>query len=262
MQATIQTNAPRSSNRLAGWAERHPEGFGFTIFFGILILSIVTRLLLTPLADLVSVDVLNVLASVIVSLLAALLTGAMGWWRETGFRAPSPWRSLTVLWVPALMIGSLYGGIHIAGSATWLIVIASAVLTGFLEEILFRGLVMRAFLPGGAARAAVASSLFFSSMHLFNLIDGAPLADTLIQIGIALTTGILLAALTLRTRSIWPAILYHTLHDLMIWMGQGGMAMADEPSLHWKVIMLAGQAVGLVYGIILLWGLRRRKEEA
>lgn len=258
MQATVANRSDNQRvNRLSTWAERRPVLFGLAVFVGIVIFSILSHLLLAPLTAIMSVDMLNIWASVVVSAIFAGLTTAMGWWREAGFRKP---RNLLLMWLPALVVISMYGGVKLTGAGAWAIVAAAAVLTGFLEEIVFRGLILRAFLPGGAVKAAVASTLFFSAMHLLNLIDGAPLGDTLIQLGIAISTGIFMAALTLRTGSIWPAIIYHTLHDFVIWMGQGGLAMPDEPTTLWKVIMLTGQAAALIYGIVLLRGHKPGKE--
>lgn len=260
MQVTADPNPnSRPASRLAAWAERRPVLFGLALFAGVVVFSIATHLLLAPLTSILSVDMLNIWASVIVSAVFAGLTTAMGWWRETGFRKPG---NLALLLLPAAVAATLYGGVKVTGAGAWATIIIAAVLTGFLEEIIYRGLILRAFLPGGAMKAAVASSLFFSAMHLLNLVDGAPLGETLAQLAVAISTGIFMAGLTVRTGSIWPAIAYHTLHDLIIWMGQGGLAMGAEPGLRWIVTMLAGQAVLLVYGIVLLRGHRPGRQAA
>lgn len=246
---------PGSTNRLASWAERRPIRFGLAIVVSTTLLYILTQVLMGPLSATISRDVLNVIASVLVLAGFAGLTTAMGWWREAGFRAPRG-RDLLVLWVPAITLAATYAGVRVTTAGGVALLVVAAVLTGFLEEIIFRGLILRAFLPGGPVRAAVASTIFFALFHLDRLAGGASLTDTLIQLGFTLAGGLFAAALALRTRSLWPGILYHTLYDLLLWLGHGGLTMPVEPTTTWKIISVSGQMVLLVYGIILLRGRR------
>ncbi len=56
------------------------------------------------------------------------------------------------------------------------IYILSMLLAGFLEEVLFRGLLFTALRPRGLKRAALISSLTFGLGHIVNLLNGAALA--------------------------------------------------------------------------------------
>lgn len=257
---TALPSPSRPVNRLADWAERRPVLFGFAMLMSLFVLYGLTQLLMGSLSGKLSPDVLNVLASAVVSLGFAVLTTAMGWWREAGFRAPRSWRDLRVLWLPALAVVSIYRGVHVGTTSEVLLLVAAAVLTGFLEEVIWRGLVMRALLPSGVNRAVLLSSVLFAAMHLSRLLGGAALSDTLVQLVIATTTGIFMAAITLRTGSIWPGILYHTLHDLLVWVGHGGLTGTIEPTPTFMAIVLGGQAVLFIYGLILLRGMRAGKD--
>ena len=75
----------------------------------------------------------------------------------------------------------------------------------FTEEAFFRGFVLAGLIaPLGATRAAVVSSVIFAVAHLT--------IGTLVPIFV---TGILLAWLYLRTRSIWPPIIAHAAQNLL-----------------------------------------------
>ena len=53
--------------------------------------------------------------------------------------------------------------------------ILSMFCVGFLEEVIFRGLLFKAMLPGGVKSAIIVSSLTFGIGHLVNLISGSKL---------------------------------------------------------------------------------------
>ncbi|MCH7746391.1 MAG: CPBP family intramembrane metalloprotease [Chloroflexi bacterium] len=75
----------------------------------------------------------------------------------------------------------------------------------FTEEVFFRGFVLAGLIvPLGATRAAVVSSIIFAAAHLT--------LGTLVPIFV---TGMLLAWLYLRTRSIWPPIIAHAAQNLL-----------------------------------------------
>ena len=75
----------------------------------------------------------------------------------------------------------------------------------FTEEVFFRGFVLAGLIaPLGATRAAVVSSIIFAIAHLT--------LGTLVPIFV---TGMLLAWLYLRTRSLWPPIIAHAAQNLL-----------------------------------------------
>ena len=86
------------------------------------------------------------------------------------------------------------------------VTVVAIVLWGpFSEELFFRGFVLAALVgPLGPVRAAVASSALFALAH--------------VAIGVIIPifiTGMLLAWLYLRTRSIWPPMTAHVLQNLI-----------------------------------------------
>lgn len=93
------------------------------------------------------------------------------------------------------------------------------IFVGIFEEVLFRGIVLH-----GLERrmnivwALLISSFLFGSMHYVNWIGGQSLSATHAQVLHAGLSGILYGAITLRCRSVWPAVLMHALWDFTVFM--------------------------------------------
>lgn len=89
--------------------------------------------------------------------------------------------------------------------------VASMFCVGFLEEVIFRGLLFKAMVPLGLKTAVAVSSLTFGMGHLVNLINGsgADLFSSLMQVVYAFAAGFLFTILFLRTGSLWACILTH-----------------------------------------------------
>ncbi|MFY0663152.1 MAG: CPBP family intramembrane metalloprotease [Natronospirillum sp.] len=88
---------------------------------------------------------------------------------------------------------------------TFLLVLESSVLAPIWEELVFRGALLLTLAQWryiGKAGAAVISSLLFASLH-------ADIITTFIF-------GILLCAITFKTRSLWPAILIHISYNSLV----------------------------------------------
>ncbi len=83
-------------------------------------------------------------------------------------------------------------------------VISVAVAPALLEEFLFRGAIMGTLLKFGKGFA------IFTSALLFGLIHG-----NLVQIPFAFMVGIILGVLTIRTGSIWTAVIVHFLNNFI-----------------------------------------------
>ena len=83
------------------------------------------------------------------------------------------------------------------------------------EELVFRGWILARLRRAGSAASAIAiSSLLFGLLHLRNVywLDAGDLARTMAYTGLAL--GPFLAYVTLRARTVWPAVVLHYLNNL------------------------------------------------
>jgi membrane protease YdiL (CAAX protease family) len=147
------------------------------------------------------------------AIVAALLT-ALGVWREAGFLSSITGKTLLIyapwLLLPLIVVAH---GISPAAADTILGIAVFTLMIGFAEEGLFRGVVLRALLPGGIPRAVLTSSIIFGSVHFFNLLRGDDFANVLVQVIYAAFIGIGFAGSLLSTRAIWPAIVLHALID-------------------------------------------------
>lgn len=86
---------------------------------------------------------------------------------------------------------------------------------GFIEETLFRGFLFRAMLRGGVGAAVAVSSLTFGFGHIVNLLNGAELLPTLLQLVYASSIGLMLTLLVLKTGNILPGIIFHGMFNAL-----------------------------------------------
>ncbi len=88
--------------------------------------------------------------------------------------------------------------------------VVSMLCVGFLEAIIFRGFLFRALCKDNVRRAVVISSLTFGIGHIVNLLNGAELFSTLLQLCYALAVGFLFTIIFLHSKSLIPCILTHS----------------------------------------------------
>lgn len=180
-------------------------------------------------------------------------------WRRVGFRTLATPRDLRFFWVPLFpVLPALPGALAAIPGTTaahLALLVGLAALVGFVEEVAFRGLLLRWLAPSGLWRAAVVSSVAFGVAHLVNLLSGADLGATLVQVGYATALGFAFAAVALRTGVLWPLIIIHALMDV------AGFLTVDETASTGTsatdVVLPAVYAVGFaVYGALVLRALR------
>lgn len=103
---------------------------------------------------------------------------------------------------------ALLGGYQVTGlapSPQLLAPLAIGIGAGFVEEVLFRGILLRIFDAWmGSGIALTVTSLLFGLVHLTN--EGASLVNAL---GLVIEAGVLLGAAYLLTRRLWLAIGIH-----------------------------------------------------
>ena len=125
---------------------------------------------------------------------------------------------------------------------------------GVFEEVAFRGLAgsnfMRFFHTGKKIRlAAILTGVLFGGVHIMNLIAGAALSSTLLQVAYAIGLGIAFAAVYFRTGTLWPTIILHSLIDISHYLTSASGVLKAESSTP-EIILLAAFAV-----IFTAWGL-------
>lgn len=155
-------------------------------------------------------------SQIVLTLILIGVTSGLHWWTDIGFRKPKNWASLW-LFLPglALVIGNLTFGIHVTQIPALILFFSLAIASGFTEEVTFRGLILRAFLPRGAWAAVGISTLFFGFAHLANIFAGSNPAYALLQVAYALAIGFAFGAMALHGRMLWPLILAHGLGNFV-----------------------------------------------
>lgn len=139
---------------------------------------------------------------------------------------------LTGLGLVAASIGVLWalGSYQVVGTNPWLVLLPAAVAnipSGFVQEILFRGILFRVVEESlGTWLALAISALLFGLVHLFS-------ANTTIlgALAIMLEAGILLAAAYIMTGRLWLAIGIHIAWDFTLdgIFGLGTSGTSGEP---------------------------------
>jgi uncharacterized protein len=138
------------------------------------------------------------------------------------------------LFAATIGIISLAGSYHFIGWNSWAVmipVLAGALVSGVVEEIVMRGIVFRiAEEVIGSWWALLFSGLLFGFLHIWN-----PNASFVSSIAIALEAGVLLAAAYMATRSLWLPIGIHAAWNF----AQGGV---------FGVTVSGGKVEGLLQG--------------
>lgn len=134
--------------------------------------------------------------------------------RDYGLCRPAYPASRFLYFIPLALLSSvnLWFGAQINRPAgETLCYILSMLLVGFVEELIFRGLLFRALSRENVKTAVVVSSVTFGIGHLVNLINGSntDLAAGICQVCYAVAVGFLFVILFYRGKSLWPCILAH-----------------------------------------------------
>lgn len=197
-------------------------------------------------------DTLSSVGAVFVQLTAALIVGSivliafttfMGWnaeifGRQSIYRSRWMWLAPVVVIIPILMrvFGIDWGGPAVS---VILMMLATGVLIGFSEELLYRGVAVKMLRSGGHREFSVAwvSTLLFALSHSLNIFSGG--APRTVAITVAYTLGFgMLMYLTMRvTGFIVAAMILHGLTDPTTFLANGGL-----PD---KVVADTSAAVGL-----------------
>lgn len=129
-------------------------------------------------------------------------------------KSPVPaWRFLFYLPLIALASGNLWNGFALNYSpAATVCRIVCMLCVGFLEEVIFRGLLFVAIAKDNTKSAVIISSVTFGIGHIINLFNGSGmnLVNNICQIVFAIAVGFLLVTLFYRGGSLLPCIIVHS----------------------------------------------------
>ena len=129
-------------------------------------------------------------------------------------KSPVPARQfLYYLPLVVLASGNLWNGVAVNYTlAETVCRIVCMLCVGFLEEVIFRGLLFKAIAKDNSKSAVIISSVTFGIGHIINLFNGSgiDLVNNLCQIVFAIAVGFLLVTIFYRGGSLLPCILVHS----------------------------------------------------
>ena len=155
-------------------------------------------------------------------------------------------------YVPLLLLasGNLWNGVAVhdtpVGTACRVVCM---LCVGFLEEVIFRGLLFTAIAKDNIKSAVVISSVTFGIGHIINLFNGSgmELVHNLCQIVFAIAVGFLLVTIFYRGGSLLPCILVHSaINTLGTFANDAGLTM-EMRLLHLGALI----AITVAYTLIL-----------
>ena len=160
------------------------------------------------------------------------------------------WRFLYYVPLLVLASGNLWNGIAVNYSAAETACrVVCMLCVGFLEEVIFRGLLFVAIAKDNVKSAIIISSVTFGIGHIINLFNGSgmDLVSSLCQIVFAVAVGFLLVTIFYRGGSLLPCILVHAaINTLGTFANDAGLTV-EAHLLHLAVLI----AITVAYTLLL-----------
>ena len=134
--------------------------------------------------------------------------------------------------------------------------VLSMFCVGFLEEMIFRGLLFQAMVKNGVRAAIIVSSVTFGIGHIVNLFNGsgAELLPNLLQVVYAIAIGFAFVIIYCKTKSLMPCILTHSVFN-------GLSAFANEAAMTPRREIVSGILLAVIGGGYALYLTLAVKEE-
>jgi len=133
--------------------------------------------------------------------------------------------------VPLLLILSvnLWNGVNINNTASEILFyIISMMNVGFLEEMIFRGFLFKMMAKDNVKSAIIVSSITFGMGHIVNLLNGADLVPTLMQLCYATAIGYLFVTILYKSKSLVPCIIAHGVFNSLPILSVGRVSLYIE----------------------------------
>ncbi|PZF78385.1 hypothetical protein DK847_00750 [Aestuariivirga litoralis] len=179
-----------------------------------------------------------------------------GW--DCGFH-PLDARGLAWMVPSFAVIAALFLALFATGTPTVslvaLVLVATNLLIGFSEELMFRGVALRGALTAlSTGKAILLSSVLFALLHAVNVLALMPVEAMVQQLGLTFVFGFAMACFALRANSLLPVIAFHILWDMVQFLG--GLWQADFGNL-----VIIGIIVSPVVAAGLWWAVLRKREQ-
>lgn len=176
-------------------------------------------------------------------------------------KSPLPARRF-LYYVPLLVLasGNLWNGAAVNyNPAETVCRIACMLCVGFLEEVIFRGLLFTAIAKDNVKSAIIVSSVTFGIGHIINLFNGSgmDLVSNLYQIVFAIAVGFLLVTVFYRGGSLIPCIFVHSAINTLSTFSNDVNLTAKMHLLHLGILIV----ITVAYTLILTRTLPKKQGE-
>lgn len=166
-------------------------------------------------------------------------------WTSFGFKPGKSTKTKSTIYIP-LFILSLYpllNGINFEiGFKELVYIILFMAVVAFVEEVIYRGIMLHILKIKGSRFAIVGSAVLFGVTHLINALDGKSLYETLLQVLFALVVGLILATIALYTKNILVCIVYHFINNVL-----ASVSTVHAENNFVLMILIALQVLYLIY---------------
>ncbi len=170
--------------------------------------------------------------------------------------------AFVIYWILSEALSVFLDGTELAFPS--LTAICTAITAGFVEEVLFRGLLIAPMLRNDLNKkrimtALLVSSAVFGLVHGSNVLAGAPVDSSIMQVGSSFALGIVFGAIFLCTGNLWMSVLLHTLHDIVAFSNVG--ATTDQGVISQGITL--GSWIDLALcTVFAIYAIRHLKKEA
>lgn len=158
-------------------------------------------------------DYRSTIINTVFSIVVLILIKSLNKMSYYGLTKVTNWKDY-LYFIPLVLILStnLWTGININNSYSEILFhILTMLNIGFLEEIIFRGFLFKMMEKDNVKSAIIVSSITFGIGHIVNLLNGADLVPTLLQISYAISLGFLFVIIFYKSKSLVPCIIAHFL---------------------------------------------------
>lgn len=128
---------------------------------------------------------------------------------------------------------------------------------GFLEEIIFRGMLFRAMAENGLKSAVIVSSVTFGIGHIINLFNGSgvELMPNLLQVVYAVAVGFMFVLIFLKSGSLIPCIVLHGVFNaLSVFADESTLTVTDRINSCVFLVAVSG-----IYGAYISLSIKKSK---
>jgi membrane protease YdiL (CAAX protease family) len=154
------------------------------------------------------------------ALFGVVVTTVLGWWKAVVHDTipVRGWlRRLPLIMLVLILATTDYANLGDIDGEVLVWIIVASILVGFSEELTFRGLNIVS-LRGAVTEKQVwvISSVLFGLLHLPNIVLGAPVAGSVIQVVLAAIGGTMFYVVRRATGTIFAAMVVHSLWDFTL----------------------------------------------